>query len=229
VVDRSADRGGVVRTSATGTNYNQNWAFIDFDRSEHYIFYIDPTNGLLSFSGLNSGSSTFDTMESSGASLSDGLWHHGVVVHNRSSVTFYRDGGDGMSATSGTGGSGMPSGGSVGGHSLRWGVIGDGSEATSFDGNKNSFFYQGDIGLIRTWHDVALDPNSVASLFYSQQHRFSPSPPPGRPPPAPPPAPPPPSVPLLAPTAAPQCPPPPPSAPPAPPPPPLLEARMHGE
>ena len=71
----------------------------------------------------------------------DGNWHFGVCVGTQgSSIEFFLDGvADGSHSWSGS---------SFGHGSTRWGFVGDGSEATSNNGGRNSIYYEGDIAQL---------------------------------------------------------------------------------
>ncbi|MEM9340910.1 MAG: LamG-like jellyroll fold domain-containing protein, partial [Bacteroidota bacterium] len=61
-----------VRTGFSGAWYYDNWAIIDFDRSEFYTVYIRGDNGRVGFSTYGG---TVDDFQGTTA-VNDGQWHH---------------------------------------------------------------------------------------------------------------------------------------------------------
>lgn len=129
-------------TTFTGAAYNDNWAFVDFDRSDFYNFYISGDTGALEFSTSASGSSTDDFVANT-SGLNNGSWYLGWAVYDGTDKIIYLN-------NSEDGRNSNPHGGSdLGISSTRWGFVGEGSEATSFNGTRNNIYYQGSIDEIR--------------------------------------------------------------------------------
>jgi len=137
-------------TDNSSASYNDNWAIIDFDRSDYYDFYVCPnggagTNGNLGFSTTNSSGTTDDFYGNTGG-LYDGTWHLGHAVFNGSTKYLYLDGEpDGTQS---------PAGATIGRGTTRWGIIGDGSEADSYTipyklSLHNNLWYTGMLDEIR--------------------------------------------------------------------------------
>lgn len=129
------------RTSFTGSSYTDNWSFLDFDRSEWFNAYVRGDNCYAMFSSTGTDGTNDELVGTT--SLCDGQWH-------TMKVTFTTDGTtsstqlfvNGVSEktlsnkhTAGIGDQGT----------VRYGFIGEGSEATSQNGSRNSIYYHGDI------------------------------------------------------------------------------------
>jgi hypothetical protein len=86
--------------------------------------------------------------------VNDGQWHHITTIYDGTDKHIYVDGVLDATISNPHGGSGL------GKATTRFGFIGDGSEATSFNGNKNNIHYNGDISELRIWSRV-LSPEEV--------------------------------------------------------------------
>jgi hypothetical protein len=152
------------RTSFTGAAYNDNWAFVDFDRSDFYDFYLAGDNGALEFSTSSTGSVT-DDFQANTTGLNDGNWHLGWSVYNGANKIIYlNDSADGTRLN--------PHGGNnLGISSTRWGFIGDGSEATSFNSTRNNIYYEGLIDEIRI-SSIARTADWIAAQYLSMNDSF---------------------------------------------------------
>jgi len=134
----------------SGGSYDfDNWSWYDWDRSEAIGWNIG-AHGKLQFAGESNNTCCYDITGDTPAN--DGQWHFGAVVVSASNgyMKFYLDGvPDGQRNHSFS---------YFGQGSRRWGFIGDGSEATSNNGGRNSIYYDGDIaqlGLISEfWSDA---------------------------------------------------------------------------
>ncbi|MEN8106896.1 MAG: LamG domain-containing protein [Pseudomonadota bacterium] len=148
---------------ASGTNFSNNWAFLDFDRSEYFNVYVTPdgrigfsTTDTTGFETINTGTGIND-MFSNNSSLNDGVWHHVAVVYDGNDKMIYVDGI--LDNTNYSPHSGRALGTGV----TRYGFIGDGSEANTSNGNRNNFLYQGKIDEVAIW-DVALSENEIGNI-----------------------------------------------------------------
>lgn len=154
-----------------GLSQNSNWAIIDFDRSEVFNLYIEG-GGQLKFSGrsANAGGfpSYYDLGAGTGLLVNDGNWHQVGVTFSVSNqkIIFYIDGikireleANGNMTALGYG-------------ALRYGIIGDGSEATSENGAKNNIFYDGDIALIKMYDTNALTESQILQNYLATKGRF---------------------------------------------------------
>lgn len=133
------------KTNVSGGSYSSNWSLLDFDRSDWFNFYVRGDDGRLGFSGSDGVNDYFDI--SSDTSSNDDNWHYGVVVYDSSedNIKFYLDGElDGTHSYASL----EP----ISDSSTRYGFIGDGSEASSFDGNRNSNYFNGSIDELRIYN-----------------------------------------------------------------------------
>jgi hypothetical protein len=139
---------------STGGQWD-NWAFFDFDRSEYFNFFIRPDDGRIGFSSAASGYSGQNDFYGSTTGLNDGEWHFACVVYDGTDKIVYIDDGiedarwvnamNGLAMGSGTD---------------RWGFFGDGSEASSENGNRNNFYYEGNMDEIR-FFEYAVSPDEI--------------------------------------------------------------------
>ena len=129
-------------TCSDGTS---NWAVMDFDRSDYFQFTITG-NGQVQFSSKSP--SKLDDHYSVRNDLNDGTWHHIAVVYDGTDKRIYIDGVLDSTKPNVHNGEGIGIG------SVRYGFIGDGSEADVFDGNRNNSYFQGKIGEVRLWNTV---------------------------------------------------------------------------
>jgi FlaG/FlaF family flagellin (archaellin) len=145
------------RTSEDSTGEFDNWALLDFDRSEYFNLYA-LGNGSVGFSTsarTGTGSAVHDLATAS--TFADGAWHHACAVYEDDGTKrIYVDGS--MEATA----SGVHGGDPLGSGATRYGFIGDGSEADSFDGSRNSNHYTGRVDEVRLY-TTALDASDVAA------------------------------------------------------------------
>ncbi|MCK5787931.1 MAG: LamG domain-containing protein, partial [Chlamydiia bacterium] len=117
-----------------------------FDRSEYWRFEVNGT-------GAGSGQIGFDIFTNAGqldfggtTVISDGSWHHVAAVYDNGTVKIYIDGHLDATTTKGTAfGKGVGT--------VRYGYIGVGSEASSFNGSTapNDYF-NGAIDEVRIWN-----------------------------------------------------------------------------
>lgn len=146
------------RTSASSSGMMQNWSFFDFDRSEWFNCYVRADNGKLAFSGADGINDNFDIHGNTVSN--DGQWHQGVVIYDSDNdyVKFYVDGNhDGTVNYSNM----QP----ISDNNTRYGIIGDGSEATTFNGSRNGFYYDGLIDDIRFYNRV-LTETEIRELYF---------------------------------------------------------------
>ncbi len=141
-----------VRTSFTGSGYNSNWAIVDFDRSDFYDLFVRGDDGRVGFSTYSATGAINDFYGN--LSVNDGEWHHIAAVYDGVDKHIYVDGVLDNSIANPHGGN------SLGKSTTRFGIIGDGSEASSYNANKNNIFYQGDISEVRIWNR-ALDASEL--------------------------------------------------------------------
>lgn len=149
-----------VNTTFSGTGYNQNWAILDFDRSEFFNVFVDGATGQLSFS-TNVGSTIDDF--SGGPAINDGGWHHVVAVYDGTDKILYVDGVEVARDVNTHGGQ------ALGENITRFGFIGDGSEADGFDGSRNNIGYDGQLDELRLY-EGALTADEIATQYNNQNN-----------------------------------------------------------
>ncbi|NQX96625.1 MAG: PKD domain-containing protein [Flavobacteriales bacterium] len=135
-----------INTSFSGSSYSDNWAIVDFDRSEYYNFYIRGDNGQVGFSTKANGGSIHDFSSGTSNSVNDGNWHHIAAVYDGTDKVIYIDGVEVARNINTHGGSNLGSG------TNRFGFIGDGSEATTFNAGRNNIYFEGKIDNVRIWN-----------------------------------------------------------------------------
>ena len=143
-----------VRTTFSGGGYNSNWAIIDFDRSEFYDLFVRGDNGRVGFSTYSTPGGINDFYGN--LSVNDGQWHHIAAVYNGVDKLIYVDGILDASVANPHGGN------PLGQSTTRFGFIGDGSEASTYNAGKNDIFYEGDISEVRIWNR-ALGANELGA------------------------------------------------------------------
>ncbi len=162
-VPRSYDTQGTLSTMSacawfnTGANPSgdfDNWALLDFDRSEYFNLFVYG-NGDVGFSTTDNTSSTHDLRAS--GSYNDGSWHQACGVYNGTHKIIYVDGTQEAVAN--------PYGGNpLGTGTTRYGFVGDGSEASTFDGSRNGLHYDGRIDEVRLYNR-SLSSGEVSDLY----------------------------------------------------------------
>jgi len=144
------------RTSETGTGDFDNWALLDYDRSEYFNLYVRGDTGGVGFSTSSQSNSKADL--STGTNFADGSWHFACGVYDGTEKHIYVDGTERVNATNPHGGQPLGTG------TTRYGFIGDGSEAGSFDGSRNDQYYDGQVDEVRLY-DRALDQEEIEALY----------------------------------------------------------------
>ncbi len=147
-----------VRTNFVSGSYSQNWSILDFDRSEYFNMYVHG-DGRLGFSSSRGG--IHDGFGGTSGDLNDNNWHHVVGVYDGTDKLYYIDGQLVLTATNPHGGAGIGDG------PTRYGFIGDGSEATTFNGSRNNIYYDGMYDEIRFTTDV-LSADRIQTEFNNQ-------------------------------------------------------------
>lgn len=130
-------------TAKGGGNTNDAGSIIDFDGNEYFSLYLDKKLGKISFRTTDQ-SGTVNDLESKDK-VNDGEWHHVAVVYDGSDKIIYIDGKVSSTATNAHGGSSLGTG------ELRFGFIGEGSMANTYDGTKKSQYFEGMIDDVKLW------------------------------------------------------------------------------
>lgn len=143
------------------------WAVLDFDRSEYFNVIagggssnVNGEEDGIGF-GTNDDNNGIDDMTEP-VDIRDDNWHHVAAVFDRNASSDKKLYLDGQLIGQKNGHGGNPLGSSS---KARYGVIGDGSESTNFDGSRNGSYYEGDIADLRFWDDRALTASEVESLY----------------------------------------------------------------
>ena len=151
--------------SGTDGNYDTaNWSLVDFDRSEQYQLIITGS-GRVAMGGAPSNNGGVSTSPGGNSTnfdivgnqrVNDGNWHYVGYTYSvtNQKIIFYVDGEEDKSYTLNGSLSGV-------GKSTRYGIIGDGSEAVSFNGGRNNIYFQGSMGAVHIYHR-ALTANEVS-------------------------------------------------------------------
>ena len=92
------------------------------------------------------------------AVVNDGNWHFACAVYDGSDKIIYIDGSEDNRNVNAHTGLNLGTG------ATRFGFMGDGSEATTFNGTRNNFYYEGLLDEIKIY-DRALTGSEVLDLF----------------------------------------------------------------
>ena len=141
------------------------WSILDFDRSEYFTCCAGVPSGSASgegdYVGFHTTASGYGIHDMWSVSpVRDNEWHCIAWRFNCYEVydkKIYIDGVLDAQADA------YPTGVGVGSGVTRYGFIGDGSEASSFNGNRNNIYYEGYIGEIKFFLK-ALDDDQIAFL-----------------------------------------------------------------
>jgi hypothetical protein len=139
------------------------WSALDFDRSEYFTF-TPGNDGSASGAGdvvgchtTGSGGVTHDF--GGNAVVRDGTWHLAACVYDGTDKIIYVDGAEDARASNPHSGNGIGAG-----NYTRYGFIGDGSEANSFDGPRNEAHFEGALGGVRFW-ERALTATEIQTIY----------------------------------------------------------------
>ena len=147
-----------IQTDFVGTDRFDNWAIIDFDRSEYFCFFVRGDNGTVGFSTRDDLGRINDFYGN--GSVNDGNWHHVVAVFDGTDKIVYVDGVEDSRVNNVHGGRNLGSG------VTRYGFIGDGSEADTANGLRNYSHYNGLLDEIKVYSG-ALNANEITQEFES--------------------------------------------------------------
>jgi FlaG/FlaF family flagellin (archaellin) len=139
---------GWFRTSVASGGQFDNWAIVDFDRSEYFNLYVHG-DGRVGFSTTDTTGQIDDFYTTN--SYNDGDWHHTCAVYDGTTKAIYVDGDLKVQANA-------HSGRALGTGTTRYGYLGDGSESSTFDGARNGIHYDGSLDDVRVYHrDLGAD------------------------------------------------------------------------
>ncbi|MEM6734950.1 MAG: T9SS type A sorting domain-containing protein [Bacteroidota bacterium] len=150
----------VFKTDFNG-EINDNWAFLDFDRSEYFNFYLRG-GGDLAFS-VNGNTTGIAVIDGSTANLNDDVAHLGVAYFDNTQATDIRLFVDGSEETINENVS-LSLNEDIGSANTRFGFIGDGSEAAVNDGARNNLHYDGEIAEIIFFENQSLSNNEIRQI-----------------------------------------------------------------
>lgn len=137
-----------VKTTVTGVNIYDNWSILDFDRSDYFDLYVRGNDGEVEFSTA-SVSGVVDDFYTSGHAVNDGTWHHIAAQYDGTDKVIFVDGVEAARKVN------VYSGANIGKTGVtRYGFIGDGSEASTFNGTRNNYYFKGEIDEVRIWNTV---------------------------------------------------------------------------
>ncbi len=149
----------IAKTSFSGDSQNSNWSLLDFDHDEHFNLYITGDSGQVGFSSTGENGVTDDFI--SDIVVNDGQWHHICAVYDGFEKHIYVDSGseserhaDRLATHAGE---------SVGTGTTRFGIIGDGSEAGTFNGPRNNLFFEGEVDEVALY-SRALSESDIGRL-----------------------------------------------------------------
>lgn len=132
-------------TAKGGGNTNDQGAIIDFDGNEYFSLYLDKKKGLVGFRTTDATGTVNDLTSASKDKINDGEWHHVAVVYDGMDKIIYIDGK--QSAIS----ENAHSSSSLGTGEMRFGFIGEGSAADSYDGTRRSYYFEGTLDDVQVW------------------------------------------------------------------------------
>ena len=132
-----------------GANYT-NWAFLDFDRSEYFNLSIDNVGQIWFGMTTRNNSTTLDFF--SDETFNDGKWHQLVLSYGQTNGLKVHVDRDLIIDDVYRGSIGRPG-------VVRYGFIGDGSEANSFNGNRNQRYFEGGLDNVVLLDNELTDTN----------------------------------------------------------------------
>jgi hypothetical protein len=147
------------KTGFSSATQFSNWSFLDFDRSEYFNLSLSG-EGKVAFS-MTTGNRTTTDILSNRSDLNDNAWHHAYVSYGSTNgLKISIDGQLDLSAAYK---------GAIGSGTTRYGIIGDGSEASSFDGTRNKFYYDGLMDNLSYWdNEDALNASELSAISSPQ-------------------------------------------------------------
>ncbi len=134
-----------VQTTYDNNSWTSNWAILDYDRSEKYHLSVHG-KGKVSFcthdAGYQGGGmAVHDQFAGNNGQVNDGQWHHIVATFKDGEKKIYINGALISTQTQLIN--------TIGSNKTRYGFIGDGSEASTFNGSRNNQYYNGKIDELR--------------------------------------------------------------------------------
>lgn len=149
-----------VNTTYNSNSTNSNWSIVDFDRSKYFNFFVHGL-GKIAFCTKGQTSGTHYFYAGSNGQINDGEWHYVVGVYDGVNKSLYIDGSLISIAANPHGGHNLGNG------TDRFGIIGDGSKAATYNGSRNGIYYRGKLDEIRMLN-VARSSGWIATEFNNQ-------------------------------------------------------------
>ena len=149
-----------VKTTHSNNSWTSNWSILDFDRSEYFNFFVHG-QGKISFCTRTAGGGIHDFHAGQSGQVNNGEWHYVTAVYDGSQKHLFVDGVLVQSVNA--------PGQSIGTGANRYGFIGDGSEANSFNGGRNGKYFKGQLDEIR-FYNVALSPGRIITEYNNQNN-----------------------------------------------------------
>ena len=135
------------------------WSLLDFDRSEYFNLSVGDHNRKGDTISFGTTDETKNTHAMAGnISVNDNQWHFACGVYDGVDKKIYVDGELDSSVKN------PHNGHNIGSGSKRYGIIGDGSEASSFNSNTNKVYFQGSIDEVHLWH-TALNSDKIKEIM----------------------------------------------------------------
>ena len=164
---------GWIRTTynagTPGVWSGNNWALLDFDRSEVFTFAVN-TTGEVQMSGRSSnsgGNGTYYDLVGTKRN-NDGNFHYigwTFSVPNQQIIMYVDGEVDRIHTANGN----MTA---LGSGTRRYGIVGDGSEAGSEGSTGNGIYYNGDIAIIQFYEGRTLTASEVKQNYNATRGRF---------------------------------------------------------
>lgn len=147
-----------VKTSFSHNSWTSNWSILDFDRSDYFNFFVHG-NGKLSFCSRTAGGGIHDFHAGQTGQVNNDEWHYVVASYDGTQKHLYIDGVLIQSVNA--------PGLAMGSGANRYGFIGEGSKASSFNGGRHSKYFQGKLDEIRLYN-VSLSPDRIITEYNNQ-------------------------------------------------------------
>ncbi|MFC1756385.1 LamG domain-containing protein [Patescibacteria group bacterium] len=152
-----------IQTTSVGSN---NWAILDFDRSDYFNFYTDSAGGVGFSTSGGAGSGIGDMYGV--LAVNDGKWHHVCGTYDSTKTNdkaIFVDGKLDSESDQHNIGEGLGTG------VTRYGFIGDGSEADTFNGGRNTILFDGVIDEVQFYHK-AMGITQIRKIYAESSTKY---------------------------------------------------------
>ncbi len=148
------------------TNTGTDQVIASFDRNEYWRFEINGDGGGTGQVGFDIRTDAGQLDFGSSSRVDDGEWHHVAAIFSHGTVSIYIDGQLDNSTSLGN---------TFGTSNTRFGFLGVGSEAATFDANKGpTSYFNGELDEFRIWHE-ALDLNTIRNWMTAEVNAIHPN------------------------------------------------------